>query len=75
MSNEHKYGFGICPDDSKPESEPPVRVQPDGSVAEAIVDAIRELDRHIENQRWSSNCKAIADRERLVTALIDMGSH
>lgn len=43
-----------------------------GSVAKEILEAIRELDRHIEHQRWSSNCKAIADRERLITALIDI---
>jgi hypothetical protein len=48
---------------------PPV---PANAAAAAIVDAIRELNRHIEHQRWSSNCAAISDRAKLVDALIAM---
>ena len=56
-------------------SEPakPSSLERAGSVAEAIVEAIKELDRHIEKNGWSSNTEAKADRTRLVSALIDMG--
>lgn len=45
-----------------------------GSVASAIVDTIRELDRHIEANGWSSNTEAKRERQCLVHALIDMGN-
>lgn len=52
-----------------PGNPPPA---PAGETAAAIVAAIRELNRHIESQRWSSNSAAISDRAKLVDALIAM---
>jgi hypothetical protein len=43
------------------------------NTAAAIVAAIKEFNRHIESNGYSSNQHAIAQRTRLVDALIEMG--
>jgi hypothetical protein len=53
-------------------NDPKTPPTPAHETAASIVDAIRELNRHIERQRWSSNCAAMSDRTRLVNALVAM---